>query len=94
MQYLIFECGYYFSTEVFIAIYFSFFSVAGIQSENIVEFDIIDFIGCFTLKSLIDEMELTIGYPQLLAVKDRSESSAGDEATIALILVLEEWLDQ
>lgn len=59
-----------------------------------IEFDIIDFIGCFTLESLIDKMELAIGQPQLLAVKDRSESGAGDEATIALILVLEERLDQ
>ena len=59
-----------------------------------VEFNVIDFIGCLSLESLIDQVVFTIGYPQLLSVEDRPETGVGNETTVALVLVLEEWLDQ
>ena len=48
----------------------SFLSVARIQSHDMVEFNVIDFISCLSLESLIDQVVFTIGYPQLLPVKD------------------------
>ena len=59
-----------------------------------VELDVVDLIGSSSLEPFINEVELSISYPQLLVVEDGPESSVGHEPTFALVLVLEEWLDQ
>jgi hypothetical protein len=59
-----------------------------------VELDVVDLIGSSSLEPFINEVELSISYPQLLVVEDRSESCVRHEPTFALVLVLEEWFDQ
>jgi len=59
-----------------------------------IKFYIIDFICSFSLESFIDKIVFSICYPQLLAVENRSESGVRHETTIALVLILEEWLNK
>lgn len=42
---------------------FSYLSVSGIQSHDMIEVDVIDFVSCLGLESLIDQVVFTIGYP-------------------------------
>lgn len=59
-----------------------------------IEFDVVDFVGSAGLESLVNQVELLVAQLESLVIEDRSESSGGDEATLALVLILEEWLDQ
>jgi len=60
----------------------------------VIELNIVDFVGCLSLESLVDKVIFSISYPKLLIIEDAAESSIGNEATIAFIFVLEEWFDQ
>ena len=42
---------------------FSYLSVSGIQSHDMIEVDVIDFVSCLGLESLIDQVVFTVGYP-------------------------------
>lgn len=64
------------------------------MSEHPVELDVIDFVGGLGLESLVNERKLLLGDYYFHVVEDRSESGVGDKSTVALVLVLEEWLDQ
>lgn len=59
-----------------------------------VKLNIVDFISCLGLESLIDEVIFSVSYPELLVIKDAPESCVSNEATIALIFILEERFDQ
>lgn len=68
--------------------------VSGVVSEYPVKLNIINFVCGLSLESLVNEVELTLGDYYFHVVKDRSESGVGNEPTVALVLILEEWLDQ
>ena len=59
-----------------------------------IEFDVVDFVGSAGLESLVNQVELLVAQLKSLVIEDRSESGGGDETTLALVLILEEWLDQ
>lgn len=68
--------------------------VSGVVSEYPVELNIIDFVSGLGLESFVNEVELVLGDYYFHVVKDRSESGVGNEPTVALVLILEEWFDQ
>ena len=59
-----------------------------------IKFDVVDFVGSAGLESLVNQVELLVAQLKSLVIEDRSESGGGDEATLALVLILEEWFDQ
>lgn len=59
-----------------------------------IELDIVDFVGSTSLESLVDEVEFFVVQLKSLVIEDGSESGGGDEAALALVFILEEWLDQ
>jgi len=46
------------------------------------------------LESLVDQIEFFVVQLESLVIEDGSESSGGDETALALVFILEEWLDQ
>ena len=68
--------------------------VSGIKSHDMVEFNIVDLICCFSLEPLADQVKLGIANLQFHCVKYRSESGVCNEARVALVFVLKEWLYQ
>ena len=68
--------------------------VARIRSQHVIEFNIVNLIRSFGLEAPADEVVLLIVDVQFHVVKDRPESCAGDETTLAAIFVLEERLEQ
>jgi hypothetical protein len=46
------------------------------------------------LESLVDKIEFFVVQLESLVIEDGSESSGGDETALALVFILEEWLDQ
>jgi len=57
-------------------------SISRVMSENEVKFDVVNLITSLCLESLIDQEILSICYPHLLIVKDRSESCILDETSV------------
>lgn len=70
------------------------FAVSREVPHDIIEFNIVDFVGSAGLESLVDKIEFFIVELESLVIEDRSESGGGDEAALALVFILEEWLDQ
>ena len=68
--------------------------VSGVVSEHPVELDVVDFVGGLGLESPVNQSKLLLGDYYFHVVEDRSESGIGDKSTVALVLVLEEWLNQ
>ena len=68
--------------------------VARIVSQDVVELDIIDLIGSLGLETPLNDVELLLANLHFEVVEDGAESGKGDEATAALVLVLEVRLDQ
>ena len=64
------------------------------MSQNVVEFNIVNFISCFRLESLVNESELLLTCLQLHVVKYRAETTHANEASARLVFVLEERLKQ
>lgn len=46
------------------------------------------------MESLVDNVEFFFVQLKSLVIEDGSESSGGDETALALVFILEEWLDQ
>ena len=46
------------------------------------------------MESLVDQIEFFAVQLESLVIEDGSESSGGDETALALVFILEEWLDQ
>lgn len=46
------------------------------------------------MESLVDQIEFFVVQLESLVIEDGSESSGGDETALALVFILEEWLDQ
>jgi len=61
--------------------------------QNVIELNVVDFIGGLRLEAFPNQGELLFGHMELLVVEDGLEASVGDEATAALVLVLEEGLN-
>lgn len=64
------------------------------MSKDPVHFDVVDFVSCLGLEALVQDRELGLASLQLHIVEDAAESCHADEAAGALILILEEGLDQ
>jgi len=62
--------------------------------EHVVKLDVVDLVGGTSLESLVDELVLSVCYPQLHVVKDASESGVGHVTAVGPVFVLEERLDQ
>ena len=67
--------------------------VARVVSQDVIELNIVDFVGSSSLESLLDDTVLLLGELHLEVVKDGAESGEGNKARPAPILVLELWLD-
>jgi hypothetical protein len=76
------------------AVFSDWLVVSGVVSEYPVELDVVDFVGGLGLESLVNQSKLLLGDYYFHVVEDRSESGIGDKSTVALVLVLEEWLNQ
>lgn len=59
-----------------------------------VELDVVDFVGGACLEPFVDQIVLSICYPQLLVVEDASETGVRHETALRLVFVLEEWLNK
>ena len=59
-----------------------------------IKLNVIDFIISLCLEPFEYDVVLLVTYLQFHCVEYRSEASVGHEATLALVLVLEEGLDQ
>ena len=59
-----------------------------------VELDVVDFICCLCLEPLVDQVVFPVCDPQLLIIKNGSETGVANKSAITLILILEEWFDQ
>lgn len=46
------------------------------------------------MEPLVDQIEFFVVQLESLVIEDGSESSGGDETALALVFILEEWLDQ
>lgn len=46
------------------------------------------------MESLVDQIEFFVVQLESLVIEDGSESGGGDETALALVFILEEWLDQ
>lgn len=46
------------------------------------------------MESLVDQIEFFVVQLESLVIEDGSESGRGDETALALVFILEEWLDQ
>ena len=68
--------------------------VSGVVSEHPVELHVINFVCGLGLESLVNEVELARGDYYFHVIEDGSESGVGNKSTVALVLILEEWLDQ
>ena len=64
------------------------------MSHHVVELHVVDFVGGTSLEPLINQVVFSVTYLQFLVVEDGSEPGVGDETALALILILEERLDQ
>ena len=62
------------------------------MSQNIVKFNVVDFVSCFSLESPVYEVKLLLAGLQLHVVKNRAETTHADEAGARLVLVLEKRL--
>jgi hypothetical protein len=68
--------------------------VTGIASKNVIKFNVVDFIVGLGLEALENNFVFLIADLQLHVVEDGAEAGVRDEAALALVLVLEEGLDQ
>jgi hypothetical protein len=68
--------------------------VTRVFSENVIELDVVNFVGGLGLESLVNESEFLLVAQKLNIVEDGAEASHGDEAGSGAILVLEEGLDE
>lgn len=59
-----------------------------------IELNVVDLVVGLCLESLEDDLVLFLAYLELHGIEDGSEACVGDEAALALVLVLEEGLDQ
>jgi|APSaa5957512535_1039671.scaffolds.fasta_scaffold33000_3 hypothetical protein len=59
-----------------------------------VELYIVDLVSSNRLEPLVNQLVLSICDPQLLIIKDTSESGVSNEPTIGSVFVLEERFDQ
>ena len=57
-------------------------SVAGVESKNVIKFNIINFVCCVGLEPLINKVVFLIIYPEFLVVEDTSESCIGNETAL------------
>ena len=64
------------------------------MSQHIVKLNIVDFVGSFSLESLLNDGVLRICNLHPEVVKDGLEACEGDEARVVAVLVLEVGLDQ
>ena len=67
--------------------------VARVVSQDVIELNIVDFVGSSSLESLLDDTVLLLRELHLEVVKDGAEPGEGNKARPAPILVLELWLD-
>jgi len=63
--------------------------VTRVVSQNMVEFNIVDFVGTLCLESASDKVILIIGHLHLKVIEDRAESSLSNETRSATVLILE-----
>lgn len=68
--------------------------VSRVVSHDIVKFNIVDLIGRLSLEPLADQIELSITNLELHCVKNGPEPCIGNETRVALVLILEERLNQ
>lgn len=68
--------------------------VSGVVSQYPVELHVINFVCSLGLESLVNQVELALGDYYFHVIEDRSESCVCNESAVALVLVLEEWLNQ
>jgi hypothetical protein len=68
--------------------------IARIVSKHVVELNVINLVVSLSLEPLEDDLIFFFGNLELHRVKDGSEASVGNEAALALILVLEEGLNE
>ena len=59
-----------------------------------IEFYIVDLIISLSLESFEDDCVLFTSNLELHCVKNRAEASVSNKTTLALVFVLEEWLNQ
>ena len=64
------------------------------MSEHVVELDVVDFVGGFSLESLQNDGILLIRDLHTEVVEDRFETGEGNKSGTVLIFVLEVWFDQ
>lgn len=68
--------------------------VSGVSLEEVIEFHVIDLVGGFGLKSLVDDDEFLVSDVELEEVEDGSEPCVSDESRVRLVFVLEVRLDE
>lgn len=68
--------------------------ITRIASKNVIKFNVVDFIVGLCLEALENNFVFLLAYVQLHVIEDGSKASVGNEAALALVLVLEEGLYQ
>ena len=68
--------------------------ITRVVSQHMVKLNVVDFVGCSSLESLLNDGVLRICYLHPEVVKDGLEACEGDEACAVAVLVLEVGLDQ
>ena len=68
--------------------------ISRVVSEDMIELNIVDLVVGLSLEPLKDDLVLFLAYLELHGIEDGSEACVGDKAALALVLVLEEGLDQ
>ena len=68
--------------------------IAGVASKDKIKLNIVDLIICLGRESFEDDLVFFFTDLKFHSIEDRSEASVGHETALALVLVLEEGLNQ